>query len=88
LQATIVLIDGTQLADLLIEFGVWVSDVETIRLKRVDEDYFGDGLERRNGCAEGRREGVTAMNMYSKSEADRMGLTFYVGHALLRVPGN
>jgi restriction system protein len=42
LQTTIVLIDGTHLADLMIEFGVGVSDVETIRLKRVDEDYFGD----------------------------------------------
>jgi restriction system protein len=42
LQTTIVLIDGTQLADLMIEFGVGVSDVETIRLKRVDEDYFVD----------------------------------------------
>jgi restriction system protein len=42
LQTTIVLIDGTQLADLMIEFGVGVSDVETIRLKKVDEDYFGE----------------------------------------------
>jgi len=41
-QTTIVLIDGAQLADLMIEFGVGVSDVETIRLKRVDEDYFAD----------------------------------------------
>lgn len=38
----IVLIDGVQLADLLIEFGVGVNDVETIKLKRLDEDYFGD----------------------------------------------
>lgn len=42
LQTTIVLIDGTQLADLMIEFGVGVSDVETIRLKKVDEDYFAE----------------------------------------------
>jgi restriction system protein len=42
LQTTIVLIDGKQLADLMIEFGVGVSDVETIKLKRVDEDYFGE----------------------------------------------
>jgi restriction system protein len=42
LQTTIVLIDGTQLADYMIEFGVGVTDVETIRLKRLDEDYFGD----------------------------------------------
>jgi restriction system protein len=40
LPTTIVLIDGVQLADYMIEFGVGVSDVETIRLKRLDEDYF------------------------------------------------
>ena len=39
-QTTIVLIDGKQLAELMIEFGVGVSEVETIKLKRVDEDYF------------------------------------------------
>jgi restriction system protein len=38
----IVLIDGVQLADYMIEFGVGVSDVETIKLKRLDEDYFGE----------------------------------------------
>jgi len=42
LQTTIVLIDGKQLAELMIEFGIGVSDVETIRLQRVDEDYFTD----------------------------------------------
>jgi restriction system protein len=42
LQTTIVLIDGEQLADLMIEFGVGVSDVQTIRLKKVDEDYFAE----------------------------------------------
>ena len=41
-QIAIVLIDGVQLAGFMIEFGVGVSDVETIRLKRLDEDYFGD----------------------------------------------
>jgi restriction system protein len=41
-QITMVLIDGVQLATLMIEFGVGVSDVETIRLKRLDEDYFGE----------------------------------------------
>jgi restriction system protein len=45
LPTTIVLIDGPQLAELMIEFSVGVSDVETIRLKRVDEDYFGDGID-------------------------------------------
>jgi restriction system protein len=37
-----VLIDGVQLAEFMIEFGVGVSDVETIRLKRLDEDFFGE----------------------------------------------
>ncbi len=42
LQTTIVLIDGKQLAELMIEFGVGVSDVETIKLRKVDEDYFAE----------------------------------------------
>jgi restriction system protein len=42
LQIAIVLIDGVQLADFMIEFGVGVSDVETITLKRLDEDYFAE----------------------------------------------
>jgi restriction system protein len=37
-----VLIDGVQLADFMVEFGVGVDDVETIKIKRLDEDYFGD----------------------------------------------
>jgi restriction system protein len=41
-QIAIVLIDGVQLADFMIEFGVGVSEVETIKLKRLDEDYFGE----------------------------------------------
>jgi restriction endonuclease Mrr len=35
-----VLIDGAQLANFMIEVGVGVSDMETIRLKRLDEDYL------------------------------------------------
>jgi restriction system protein len=42
LQTTIVLLDGSQLAQLMIEYGVGVSDVQTIRLKKLDEDYFAD----------------------------------------------
>jgi restriction system protein len=41
-QLAIVLIDGVQLADFMIEFGVGVSDVETIKIKRLDEDYFAE----------------------------------------------
>jgi restriction system protein len=40
LQNTIVLMDGEQLAQLMIDFNVGVSEVETLRLKRLDEDYF------------------------------------------------
>jgi restriction system protein len=42
LQTTIVLIDGAQLAEFMIEFGVGVAEFETIRLKRLDEDYFAE----------------------------------------------
>jgi len=42
LQNTIVLVDGAQLAQLMIDYGIGVSDVETIRLKRLDEDYFAE----------------------------------------------
>jgi restriction system protein len=42
LQITIVLIDGAQLAQFMIDFGVGVSEVETVRLKRLDEDYFAE----------------------------------------------
>ena len=42
LQSTIVLVDGSQLAALMIDYGIGVADVETIRLKRIDEDYFAE----------------------------------------------
>jgi restriction system protein len=41
-QIVIVLIDGVQLADYMIEFGVGVTDVETIKIKKLDEDYFAE----------------------------------------------
>jgi len=41
-QIAIVLIDGVQLANFMIEFGIGVSDVETIKIKKIDEDYFGE----------------------------------------------
>lgn len=40
LQSTIVLIDGVQLAQLMIEYEVGVTETDVIRLKRIDEDYF------------------------------------------------
>lgn len=42
IEKRIVLIDGTQLADLMIEHGVGVADVATYRVQRVDADYFGE----------------------------------------------
>ena len=36
----IVLIDGDQLAELMLDFGIGVTDVTTFRIQRVDHDYF------------------------------------------------
>jgi len=36
----IVLIDGAELADLMIDYGIGVSSVQTYELKRLDSDYF------------------------------------------------
>lgn len=44
LQTTIVLIDGPQLAELMIDAGVAVSPAEEIRILKIDEDYF-DALD-------------------------------------------
>lgn len=42
LQTTIVLIDGPQLAELMIAYGLGVSTEETIKLQKLDEDYFAE----------------------------------------------
>ena len=39
----IVLVDGQQLAELMIEHGVGVTPVRTYTLKRIDNDYFDEG---------------------------------------------
>ncbi len=41
-QHKIILIGGKRLAELMIEYGVGVSTVRTIAIKRVDSDYFED----------------------------------------------
>ena len=41
----VVLIDGDELADLMIRYGVGVHVYRTVDLTRVDEDYFESGLE-------------------------------------------
>ena len=38
----IILVDGHQLARLMVDYGVGVSTVETYELKRVNLDYFAD----------------------------------------------
>src|SRR5262249_9229420 len=40
IERKIVLVDGAELAEFMIEHGVGVADVKTYHLKRVDEDYF------------------------------------------------
>ena len=40
LQSQIVLIDGAQLAELMIDFGVGVSEASVLKIWRLDEDYF------------------------------------------------
>lgn len=42
LQQRVVLIDGPQFTELMIEFGVGVRTSRTIEVKRVDEDFFAD----------------------------------------------
>ena len=42
LQQRIILIDGSRLAELMIEFGVGVRISRTVQVKRLDDDYFED----------------------------------------------
>lgn len=42
IESKIILIDGDELADLMIDHGVGVSTVETYEIKRIDSDYFID----------------------------------------------
>lgn len=42
LQNTIVLVDGPQLAELMIDYGVAVSEVQTLRIMKLDEDWFAE----------------------------------------------
>jgi restriction system protein len=45
IEKRIVLINGTELADLLIEHGVGVTEVTSYTLKRIDSDYFHEDAE-------------------------------------------
>lgn len=40
IQTTIVLIDGAQLAELMIDHGIGVTTIKSLEIKRVDSDYF------------------------------------------------
>jgi restriction system protein len=42
IEKKIVLIDGHQLASLLIDFNIGVSSVNTYEVKRVDTDFFSE----------------------------------------------
>lgn len=42
IEKRIVLIDGEQLAQLLIDHGIGVTDVEKYEIKKLDLDYFGE----------------------------------------------
>ena len=42
IEKRIVLIDGAQLAQLMIDDGIGVTEVAAYSIKRVDGDYFGD----------------------------------------------
>ncbi len=45
LQQKVVLIDGEQLAELMIEYDLGVSIAQTYLIKRVDNDYFDENLD-------------------------------------------
>jgi restriction system protein len=42
LQTTIILIDGAQLAQLMLDYGIGVSEAGSFKLLRLDEDYFAE----------------------------------------------
>jgi hypothetical protein len=45
IESKIVLIDGQTLAGLMVDHGVGVSTVQTYEVKKVDTDYFTEGVE-------------------------------------------
>ena len=42
LTQRVILIDGNELADLMIEHGVGVRSYRTLEFKRLEEDFFGE----------------------------------------------
>jgi restriction system protein len=45
IETKVVLIDGKRLTNLMIDYNVGVSQQTTYEIKRLDTDYFGEGLE-------------------------------------------
>jgi restriction system protein len=45
LDSKVILIDGAQLAELMFDYGVGVSTVNSYAIKRVDSDFFSEGDE-------------------------------------------
>jgi restriction system protein len=43
IETRIVLIDGEELANLMIDHGVGVTDVAVYSVRKIDEDYFDEG---------------------------------------------
>jgi len=44
IEKRIILIDGEKLTQLMIDFGVGVSEIQTYTLKKVDSDYFDEDI--------------------------------------------
>ena len=44
-DSKVILIDGKQLAEYMIEHNIGVSTTKTYEIKRVDSDYFAEGSE-------------------------------------------
>lgn len=42
IEKRIVLVDGEQLSQLMIDFGIGVTEVGTYVVKKLDSDFFGD----------------------------------------------
>ena len=44
IEKRIILIDGDKLTQLMIDFGVGVSEIQTYTLQKVDSDYFDEDI--------------------------------------------
>jgi restriction system protein len=52
IEKRVVLIDGRQLADLMIDTGVGVTPIAVLRIQKVDEDFFDDTVARVTSAVE------------------------------------